>query len=125
MLREIDFTGLNNEYTYIDVRSPSEFTDGSIPGAINIPLLDDEARAAVGTTYKQIGKTEAKRLGVQLVAPRLEALFEQVLELKAQNDKLVCFCARGGYRSTFFANIFCFHACCFPQALGCSASRRC
>ncbi|MEI7885537.1 MAG: tRNA 2-selenouridine(34) synthase MnmH [Clostridia bacterium] len=106
MLREIDFTGLNSEYTYIDVRSPSEFADGSIPGAINIPLLDDEARAAVGTTYKQVGKTEAKRLGVQLVAPRLEALFEEVLKLKAQNDKLVCFCARGGYRSTFFANIF-------------------
>ena len=106
MLEEMEFTGLKDEYTYIDVRSPSEFQEGSIPGAINIPLLDDEARAAIGTTYKQVGKTAAKRLGVQLVAPKLKALFEQVLKLKEENDKLVCFCARGGYRSTFFANIF-------------------
>ena len=36
----------------IDVRSPSEFAQDHIPGAINLPVLSDEQRAAVGTVYK-------------------------------------------------------------------------
>lgn len=43
-------------YCWIDVRSESEFARAHIPGAINLPLLNDEERALVGTTYKLEGR---------------------------------------------------------------------
>ncbi len=48
--------------TIIDVRSPSEFADDHIPGAINLPVLSDEERSLVGTLYKQ-DSFEGKKLG--------------------------------------------------------------
>ncbi len=33
----------------LDVRSPAEFAQGHIPGALNLPLFSDAERAAVGT----------------------------------------------------------------------------
>ena len=46
---------------FIDTRSPSEYEQGHIPGAVNVPLLEDEERAIVGTLYKQQGQEEAKQ----------------------------------------------------------------
>ena len=37
----------------IDVRSPSEYSQGHIPGAFNVPLFLDEERKIVGTLYKK------------------------------------------------------------------------
>ncbi len=82
----------------VDVRSPAEFTEATIPGAINIPLLDDEERVKVGTTYKQVGTEAAQDLGLQLVAPKLPAMLGQLKEL-AKHSTLVVFCWRGGMRS--------------------------
>ena len=50
----------------VDVRSPSEHRQGHIPGAVNLPLFDDEERAQVGTVYRQDGRTAAVRLGLAL-----------------------------------------------------------
>src|SRR5262249_2406289 len=52
----------------IDVRSPTEFSLDHVPGALNCPVLDDEERARVGTTYKQISAFDAKREGAALVS---------------------------------------------------------
>lgn len=106
ILNKITYNNAKNSHLFIDVRSPSEYREDSIPNAINIPLMNDEERKAIGTTYKQIGKNEAKRLGVQLISPKMPELFEQVLELKGKNIQIAAFCARGGYRSTFFASVF-------------------
>ena len=38
------FLDLSAGYTVIDVRSPGEFNQGHIPGALNVPLFDDEER---------------------------------------------------------------------------------
>lgn len=85
---------------FIDVRSPQEYSESTIPGAINIPVLNDEERAQVGTCYKQVGETEAKRMAIGFIAPRLVDIFNQVVALKEGNHrKLILFCARGGYRS--------------------------
>lgn len=105
-LNTLKYSEAKKSYLFIDVRSQSEFEDDTILGAVNIPLLNDEERAAVGTTYKQIGKTEAKRLGVQLISPKMPEFFEKVMELKSTNNQIVAFCARGGYRSTYFASVF-------------------
>ena len=84
----------------IDARSPAEFAEATIPGAINIPILDDAERKEVGTLYKQAGKTEARRRGVVLVSPKIPALVEQVAALQAGTClPVVVFCWRGGMRS--------------------------
>ena len=58
---------LANETPIIDVRAPIEFNQGAMPNAINLPLMNNEERAAVGTCYKQHGSQKAVELGHQLV----------------------------------------------------------
>ena len=86
----------------VDVRSPAEFAQGHIPGAINLPLFSDAERAEVGTTYKRQGRQQAVSLGLQLVGPRLEQLgsgLRQVLEGREPGAVLRLHCWRGGMRS--------------------------
>jgi len=85
---------------FIDARSQSEFSEATIPGAINVPILDDEERAEVGTLYKQVGRQQARRRGVELVAPKIPAMVEQVAQLQAGTSlPVIVFCWRGGMRS--------------------------
>ena len=39
--------------TIIDVRSPAEFAEDHIPGAISCPVLDDAQRAELGDMYQR------------------------------------------------------------------------
>src|SRR3569832_2864923 len=63
----------------IDVRSPGEFSEDHIPGAVYLPVLDDAERERVGTLYMQISSFEAKQVGAALVsrniAKHLDAWF--------------------------------------------------
>lgn len=94
-------TFLSGESNYIpvDVRSPSEYAEATIPGAINIPLFTDEERALVGTTYKEKGQNEAKWLGMELVSPKLPVMLRQLKDLMGEGKLPVLFCWRGGMRS--------------------------
>ncbi len=84
----------------VDARSPDEFAEATIPGAINVPILDNEEREEVGTLYKQVGKQQARRRGVQIVAPKIPAMVERVAALQAETSQpVVVFCWRGGMRS--------------------------
>lgn len=89
----------------VDVRSPLEFQRASIPGAVNIPLFDEEERAQVGIIYKEKGVMEAKMKGVEIVAPKLYSMVQQVME-KSAGSSLVFYCWRGGLRSKFLLKIF-------------------
>ena len=82
----------------IDVRSPGEFQDGTIPGAINIPLLDDLERSLVGTLYKQYGQDKAVNKGYELLEPKVTAFLDFFARLPGDR-KIAVFCARGGMRS--------------------------
>ena len=82
----------------VDVRSPKEFADGSFPGVLNVPLLNDEHRKLVGTTYKQQGSEAAIRLGHELVDPIKSRLQEQWRTAAGAHPPLV-YCWRGGLRS--------------------------
>jgi tRNA 2-selenouridine synthase len=86
----------------IDVRSPREFAQGHIAQAINIPLLNDEERHLVGTTYKQQGQAQAIKEGFRLVGPRLAEMVEATLQIAANHEALV-YCWRGGMRSRNFS----------------------
>ena len=68
----------------LDLRSPKEFAMGSIPGAVNVPLLDDLERHDVGLLYKQEGKTSAVALGVELFATKADRFFDKLF-LSAQS----------------------------------------
>ena len=89
----------------LDVRSPGEFTQGHIPGAISFPLFSDDEREAVGTLYKQESKEAAVSLGLRFVGPKLEAFVEQAKAI-APERKLRVHCWRGGQRSGSMAWLF-------------------
>jgi tRNA 2-selenouridine synthase len=84
----------------VDARSPAEYAEATIPGAINVPFLDDAERSEVGTLYKQAGKQLARRRGVEIVAPKIPELINQVASRQAVTSlPAVVFCWRGGMRS--------------------------
>ena len=58
----------------IDARSPAEFAEDRIPGAVNCPVLDNAERIRIGTLYKEQGAFEAKKAGVYLVDVRPKIL---------------------------------------------------
>jgi tRNA 2-selenouridine synthase len=93
---------LQHRLPTIDVRSPGEFGRGHIPGAINVPLLDDSERAEVGTLYKNVGRQQATTRGLQLVAAKSNQLIEAIKTVVTRPD-LVVHCLRGGMRSQGFA----------------------
>jgi tRNA 2-selenouridine synthase len=85
----------------LDVRSPGEFSQAHIPGALSLPLFSDAERAEIGTLYKQHGRAPAVHRGLALVGPRLEQLADQ-LERHADmaaGQPLRLHCWRGGMRS--------------------------
>lgn len=90
----------------IDVRTPKEFLLEKVPNSINIPVLFDEERVSVGTTYVQQSKETAKKIGVEFISKRLPKIFEQVQELSKKYSKLVFMCARGGMRSSSITALF-------------------
>ena len=70
----------------LDVRSPSEFKQGHMPGAISFPMFTDEERARVGTLYKQKGKEEAVQEGLQIVGPKMALFVEQAKALSPERS---------------------------------------
>ncbi len=89
----------------IDVRSPLEFAEDHLPGAINCPVLDDSQRVQVGTTYKTVSAFEAKKLGAVLVAKNIATHIEQQFLAYPQDWKPLVYCWRGGNRSGAMAHI--------------------
>lgn len=84
----------------VDARSPGEFAEATIPGAVNVPIFDDAERARVGLLYKEAGKGVASRLAVEMVAPKIPALIRQIdAALAGRKLPIVAFCWRGGMRS--------------------------
>ncbi|ABR48813.1 Rhodanese domain protein [Alkaliphilus metalliredigens QYMF] len=90
---------------FIDVRSPKEFAEGTIPGAINIPLLDNNERIVVGTIYKQQSPEEAKVKGLEFISYKLVDIYKEVLKLSHQYSNVIIFCWRGGLRSASVVNL--------------------
>ncbi len=84
----------------IDVRAPVEFREGSFPGAVNLPLLNDMERREVGIVYKQSGNEKAVELGHQLVGGAVkEERVRAWIDFIGQNPNALLYCFRGGQRS--------------------------
>ena len=89
----------------IDVRSPSEFAEDHIPGALNYPVLSNEERILVGTMYKQESPFEAKKIGAALIAKRIAHYIENDFIDKPKNWNPLIYCWRGGKRSGSMTHI--------------------
>ncbi len=83
----------------IDVRTPLEFADDHLPGAINAPVLSNEERVVVGTMYKQVSPFEATKYGAALVAKNIAQHLQTLFADKPINWKPLIYCWRGGKRS--------------------------
>jgi tRNA 2-selenouridine synthase len=94
--QEFLFLALN--MPVVDVRSPLEFALGHIPGAINLPLFNDEERAGIGTTYKKIGRSQAFDMGLDIVGPKMSRFVQAAREF-APGKQILVHCWRGGMRS--------------------------
>lgn len=119
-----DFVSLSIHQLIIDVRSPSEYNQAHLPGAINIPLFDDEERKIVGTAYKQKSREEAIKIGLGFFGPKMKKTVEEVERIyevqfkktdlpqnqiaSANNQRsmvnsVFVYCWRGGMRSAAVA----------------------
>ena len=109
MLSPETFLNVAPHVPIIDVRSPSEFENGHIHNAINIPLFDDQQRATIGTTYKKSGHETAVIDGLEIVGPKMAQFAKQVKAIFANRDQELAedhrvrvHCWRGGMRSQSF-----------------------
>ncbi len=91
-----------NAHTFVDVRSPKEFNEATIPGSINIPVFDDEERAEIGTLYKQVGQEAAKDRGLEIFSRKLPDFIQA---FKLIETPMTVFCWRGGMRSKTAATV--------------------
>ena len=105
MQRKIQVTGISEFLVsqdgfdcVIDVRSPSEYAEDHLPGAINLPVLNDDERAEVGTIYKQIDPFTARKRGATLTSRNIATHIE-ALSQHPKDWRPVVYCWRGGQRS--------------------------
>jgi tRNA 2-selenouridine synthase len=101
MLKEItieEFLKLDKAIA-VDVRSPIEFADGAIPGAINLPLFSNKERAEIGTIYKKLGQDAAKWKAMEMVSPKIPTIMTELKLLIDSGYVPVVNCWRGGMRS--------------------------
>ncbi|MDR3392664.1 MAG: tRNA 2-selenouridine(34) synthase MnmH [Sulfuriferula sp.] len=89
----------------IDVRTPAEFAEDHIPGAINYPVLSNEERIVVGTLYKQASDFEAKKVGAALIARNIADHLERHFAGKPKSWRPLIYCWRGGTRSGAMTHI--------------------
>lgn len=101
-LEELRVLQNKKQITVIDVRSPSEYKDATLPNSLNIPFFDDAERAEVGTLYKQTSVQAAKERGLEIVSDKLPSFIKEFAAI--EGDKAV-FCWRGGMRSRTTATV--------------------
>jgi tRNA 2-selenouridine synthase len=91
--------------TIVDARSPSEYADDHLPGAVSAPVLDDAQRALVGTVNAAQGAFEAKRLGAAIVSRNVGELIDRLFATRDRHWRPLVYCWRGGNRSGALATV--------------------
>ena len=105
MPETVDFhPDLVDSHCLVDARTPLEFAEDHLPGAVNVPLLTNEERVEIGTLYKQQGPHPARIRGLELTAARFPEMVQEIAAAAAGRPILV-YCWRGGLRSRTVATI--------------------
>ncbi|HEV3250035.1 MAG TPA: tRNA 2-selenouridine(34) synthase MnmH, partial [Puia sp.] len=94
-----DFLSLSQSHPVVDVRSPGEYIHAHIPGAYNLPLFNDEERKTVGTLYKQQGRENAIKTGLDIFGLKMSRMVEEVENFAGKGRIILIHCWRGGMRS--------------------------
>jgi tRNA 2-selenouridine synthase len=95
---------LLESHLLVDVRTPLEYAEDHIPGAINVPLLSNEERVVIGTLYKQQGPHAARERGLELTARRFPEIVRTIAQ-SADGRPILVYCWRGGLRSKTVTSI--------------------
>ncbi|MBI2354042.1 MAG: tRNA 2-selenouridine(34) synthase MnmH [Deltaproteobacteria bacterium] len=105
MPQQITFTpALLESHCIVDCRTPLEFAEDHLPGAVNCPILTDEERVVIGTIHRQDGPQQARLRGLELTCGRFGAMVREVVAHAAGRPTLV-YCWRGGLRSLSMATL--------------------
>lgn len=88
---------------YVDVRSPIEFEEDHIPGAVNLPIFSDDERKEIGTLYKMAGKSDAIKKGTEVGGRRIVDIINTLSAVRER--EIIIYCARGGMRSAAVASL--------------------
>jgi tRNA 2-selenouridine synthase len=99
------FSELKHNFPLIDVRSPSEYSQGHIPGAINIALFSDQERAQIGILFKNSGQKDAILRGLEITGFKIRSLAEAGINA-SKKGQVILYCWRGGMRSASMAWLF-------------------
>jgi tRNA 2-selenouridine synthase len=99
LFRTAKLTQLEEFDAIIDVRTPDEYADDHIPGAINCPVLSNEERIIVGTLYKQVSPFEARKVGAGMVAMNIARHLQTQFSGHPKSWRPLIYCWRGGQRS--------------------------
>jgi tRNA 2-selenouridine synthase len=106
LFRTANLSQLGEFDEIIDVRTPAEFAEDHIPGAINCPVLSDEERITVGTLYKQVSPFEARKVGAALIAKNIAHHLQTRFHDRPKSWRPLIYCWRGGQRSGAMSIIF-------------------
>src|SRR5690625_7998448 len=92
MTDEIQLTELfnkrkNKNHTLVDVRSPKEFNEATIPGSINIPIFTTEERAEIGKLYKQTSQEAAKNRGLEIFSQKLPTFINEFKKINTRSEE--------------------------------------
>lgn len=88
---------------FLDTRTPAEFIEDHVPGAVNLPILSNEERSVVGTIYKQVSKEEAVDKGIGFFSQKLPMFMKEINKYK--HKRIVVNCWRGGMRSRVIVDL--------------------
>ncbi len=102
ILSPAEFLYKSPELVIFDTRSPGEFSKGHIPGAVNLPLFNDDERAEIGTLYKEKGREAAVLRGLEITGPKLAGFVRSVKSF-TEKKQILMHCWRGGMRSSSMA----------------------
>lgn len=104
--RSVSLDAIDQFDAIIDVRTPAEFADDHLPGAINAPVLSNAERVLVGTLYKQESAFKATRIGAALVARNIANHLDGLFAEQPKNWQPLIYCWRGGKRSAAMTEWF-------------------
>jgi tRNA 2-selenouridine synthase len=86
----------------IDARSPHEYAEDHVPGAVNLPVVDDAEFAEVGIQYKT-DPHAAYLIGAQHSFRNLARHTADLISRYKPSDRFLVYCFRGGKRSALWA----------------------
>ena len=98
-------TQINAFEDIIDVRSPAEYHHDHVPGALNLPVLNDAQRTEIGTIYKRVSSLEARRRGAALVADNISRHLQAHFSNRPPSWRPLVYCWRGGMRSAALTHV--------------------